>query len=352
MTEVELLSKRILSHSEYFNQMLELIPPFAYFAQSGTPNNNTYIFKKSGVQSYKIKTKDKQIAKFDPENYRSVPKILKEQSKKDDDDDETEDPTKLQNESTTNSEITAGFVETDIVTVREELKKRLREKLNAMRTKRKAPSLSDDPENKAIEPPAKRRKIEERRKEKSKKKEDSMKKRKGSKGNKTPPKTPPKTQTQPQKNVDDSTIEFATFDFSSGAPVPTYLQNKKRTSKTQLLKQVQEKKKKLNEQQGTEEGEKLAKQDAWATMKKRAQGEKVKNDVEKLKKSIKRDMSLKKKEQKGLGSTHISPKEITNCSTKEESREYCSFKGTKTGQKTWNKKKEISLKISTAWFRR
>jgi len=330
--------------------MLELIPPFAYFAQSGTPNNNTYIFKKSGVQSYKIKTKDKQIAKFDPENYRSVPKILKEQSKKDDDDDETEDPTKLQNESTTNSEITAGFVETDIVTVREELKKRLREKLNAMRTKRKAPSLSDDPENKAIEPPAKRRKIEERRKEKSKKKEDSMKKRKGSKGTKTPPKTPPKTQTQPQKNVDDSTIEFATFDFSSGAPVPTYLQNKKRTSKTQLLKQVQEKKKKLNEQQGTEEGEKLAKQDAWATMKKRAQGEKVKNDVEKLKKSIKRDMSLKKKSKKDWDQRISLQKRSQIAAQKKRAENIAASKERKRDKRLGIKKKKSPSKYQRRGF--
>jgi len=54
-------------------------------------------------------------------------------------------------------------------------------------------------------------------------------------------------------------------------------------------------------------------------MKKRAQGEKVKNDAEKLKKSIKRDLMQKKKEQKGMGPTHISPKEITNSFTKEES---------------------------------
>jgi len=80
--------------------------------------------------------------------------------------------------------------------------------------------------------------------------------------------------------------------------VPSYLQNKRKPSKSFLLKQVQEKKRKLQELQGTEEGEALAKQEAWTTMKKRAQGEKVKNDVEKLKKSIKREQHQKKKSKK------------------------------------------------------
>jgi len=348
--EHEILDKRIVSHSEYFNQMLELIPPFAYFTQqSGTIQpNNTHIFKKSGVQSYKIKNKEKQIAKFDPENYPSVPKILQEQSKKGkDDDDETEDT------KSTNSEIVPGFVESDIVTVREELKKRLREKLNALRTKRNAPTLSDDSESKSVEPPAKRRKIEERRKEKLKKKEDSKKMRKGSKGSPCPakiPKTPSQSQTQSQKSVDDSTIEFETFDFSSGAPVPTYLQNKKKTSRIALLKQVQEKKKKLNEHQGTEEGDRLAKQEAWATMKKRAQGEKVKNDAEKLKKTIKREQQQKKRSKKEWDQRISIQKRTQIASQKKRAENIAAAKERKRDKRYGIKKKEILLKISTPWF--
>jgi len=198
-----------------------------------------------------------------------------------------------ENEETENgslhSEIVPGFIDTDIIAEREELKRRLREKVNALRAKRNAPPLSDDPENKSIEPPAKRRKVEERRKEKFKTKE-----------NKKPKQATPSPASKPKnlKASDDATIEFATFDFSSGAPVPSYLQNKKKPSKSFLLKQVQEKKRKLVELQGTEEGEALAKQDAWASMKKKAQGEKVKNDAEKLKKSIKREQHQKKKSKK------------------------------------------------------
>jgi len=65
-----------------------------------------------------------------------------------------------------------------------------------------------------------------------------------------------------------------------------------------LLKQVQEKRKKIHELKGTEEGEVLASQEAWSTMKKRASGLKVFNDPEKIKKSLKRDQHQKKKSQK------------------------------------------------------
>jgi len=109
----------------------------------------------------------------------------------------------------------------------------------------------------------------------------------------------PRGQNTPQKSTtEDTTIEYATFDFSSGAPVPTYLLNKKKPSKSQLLKQVQEKKHQQQELQGTEQGDALVKQEAWDNMKKRAQGEKVLNDTDKLKKSIKRDQYLKKKRRK------------------------------------------------------
>jgi len=277
------LTKRIMSHSEYFSRMLELIPPFAYFSQQQNQSNKSY---STDVQSYKLTTKNKKLAKFDPENYQSVPKILEEQYKKAKGEDEEKE---IKTENGKMEDIVPGFVAT--IAEREELKRRLREKVNAMRAKRNAPPLTDDPENKSLEPPAKRFKVEERRKEKLK--NSKKKKNKSVSPNKVV--AIPKIQ---QKQSDDTTIEFATFDFSSGAPVPTYLQNKRKPSKNFLLKQVQEKKKKFQELQGTEEGDALVKQDAWASMKKKAQGEKVKNDVEKLKKSIKREQHQKKKSKK------------------------------------------------------
>lgn len=50
--------------------------------------------------------------------------------------------------------------------------------------------------------------------------------------------------------------------------------------------------------QGTAEGKKLASEQAWENMFKKAQGEKVKDDINKLKKTVKREQSQKKKSQK------------------------------------------------------
>lgn len=51
-------------------------------------------------------------------------------------------------------------------------------------------------------------------------------------------------------------LEFATFDFSSGKPVPLYLKTgKRKPSKYALLKQAQDQKEKLEAVKGTEEGQ-------------------------------------------------------------------------------------------------
>jgi len=90
----------------------------------------------------------------------------------------------------------------------------------------------------------------------------------------------PLKRTQSQESMEFSNLEFS----SSSASIPSYLSKKrKQPSKTQLLKKVQEKKRKLQELEGTEKGEAFAKNIAWDTMKKRAQGEKVKDDPKKIK---------------------------------------------------------------------
>jgi len=84
---------------------------------------------------------------------------------------------------------------------------------------------------------------------------------------------------------DLQSIEFASFDTSSGKPVPTYLQSrKKKPSKAILLQQAQERKKELEILKETTDGQKVASAEAWSNMMKKAQGEKVKDDISKLKK--------------------------------------------------------------------
>eukprot|EP01123_Difflugia_compressa_P007573 TRINITY_DN2061_c0_g1_i3.p1 TRINITY_DN2061_c0_g1~~TRINITY_DN2061_c0_g1_i3.p1 ORF type:complete len:373 (+),score=122.65 TRINITY_DN2061_c0_g1_i3:30-1148(+) len=303
------LVERILSHSEYFNEKLELVPYFVYFGGQSQPSNenNGFVFKKSGTQSYKIKSKS------DTENGTSTPKMKESDQMEEEEEEEKEEeeeqlkhnleekvtqkyPISQNTDNTTDAQqpdILPGFIDSQIVTEREELKKKLRERLNALRAKRNAPPISDDTEN-TVEPPSKKRKVEEKKSKKKKKQKGTPTKQTSNTTLSNTPTTKSKPNTP--KNSDDSTIEhFSKFDFSSGVPVPTYLQNKRKPSKAQLLKKVQEQKKILHELHGTEEGDALARQEAWDTMKKKAQGEKIKNDPEKLKKSIKRDMQQKKK---------------------------------------------------------
>jgi len=270
--------------------MVALVPHHVYYKLE--KKNNPYHESKKGLPSPKIKKEEND----DPENNSSIDESEEK---------ETEDTTET---------VIPGFVDSDIIAERDILKKRLRQKLNTLRAQRNAPPLTEDEFipgkiskrskdlNKDIKKLGKKDKKDLKKLGKQEKK---MKK------GKYQPRTLDsillqnksqsslKSQNTSQKSTtDDTTIEYATFDFSSGEPVPTYLQNKKRPSKSQLLKQVQDKKVQQQELQGTEQGDALVKKEAWDTMKKRAQGEKVLNDADKLKKSIKRGQQLKKKRKK------------------------------------------------------
>jgi len=267
--------------------MIDLLPGFV------TRNNgsNPHLFKKKGEQSVKISRKQKLAAKYDPDN---TGKDQMDVSSDDEEEDNPQETAPSEPASLPQAEVLPGFIDSDIVKEREELKRRLREKLNALRAKRSAPPLTDEP---SLEPPKKRVKTE-----KNKKKEKRKKK------HKQPP-TPSQTQAQGQSQTQQSAaqqtqkpqqqndIEYGKFDIGSTGPVPTYL-TKRKPSKTALLKQAQEKKQKLQELKGTEEGEALIKQEAWTTAKKKLIGEKVFDDPDRLKKSIKRDEQKKKKSKK------------------------------------------------------
>jgi len=101
---------------------------------------------------------------------------------------------------------------------------------------------------------------------------------------------------------DTAALSFGTFDFSGGKPLPTYLMNKKKKkqklSNEQLLKKVEEQKKLLEETKDTPEGQKMAERQTWTSALKRASGEKVKDDVSLLKKTVKREHKMKERSAK------------------------------------------------------
>jgi len=101
------------------------------------------------------------------------------------------------------------------------------------------------------------------------------------------------------ENDVDEDIEYGTFDYSSGKPIPTYLSHKKKgPTKKILLQKAMDKQRMLEELKDTEEGKKMKDDMIYDTLIKRAQGIKVKDDPKKIKKSIKRTESRREKSRK------------------------------------------------------
>jgi len=242
--------------------------------------------------------------KYDPTQFKPVSVILQE--KAEDEEEETEDGKSTDDFS--DIQVVPGFSGTGD---REELKRRLREKINALRAKRKAPPLNEDgtdPLETESGRQVKRRRLEKspnksKQKEKVKNKPPKMEKKEEEKEKKKgegikQEKIKPGNGATASSGI-PTELEFATFDFSSGKPVPMYLKtNKRKPNKFAMLKQAKEEKEKIEAMKGTDEGQKLQDADSWKKVMKKASGEKVKDDVDKLKKSIKRDQAKKKKSQR------------------------------------------------------
>jgi len=260
----------------------------------------------------KLIRKQKKREKLDPDNYKSVPQILKEKGTnensgegngegngEDNGEDNGENSGKKVENSNTNGKvpIIAGFSSTGLKD-REEIKKKLMKRIDDLRKKRKSHDEIDG-----------ERQIKRQRTNNN---TNNNKKRRSS-FNETA-KKPINTSNDSSKNGSehiknnknekvendrDEDIEYGTFDFSSDIPIPTYLSHKKKgPDKKNLLQKAMEKQRLLEELKDTEEGKTLKKDDAWNNMMKRAQGEKVKDDPKKLKKSIKRVESKKTKSKK------------------------------------------------------
>lgn len=183
-------------------------------------------------------------------------------------------------------EIIPGF-SNNVILDNQELNKRFQERLASLRNKRKAPdgtpfsssfllshivrsrshSRSLEPENQ--EHARKRQKIEVRRIEKKEKK-----KRRDNSKQKSGPSVPKEglsrhlqeTKRKNPESPDLKSIEFASFDMSSGAPVPLYLQKRnKRPSNAVLLQKAEEQREKLKALEGTEEGKVCLEVGSWLT---------------------------------------------------------------------------------------
>jgi len=295
-----------------------LIPAQYYFTKQNDADEDfheKFNRKKRRKQAGHGRTEEQRLAtleakrrKYDPTQYKSVSTILQEQGEEAErqDDEEMGDDGETRSDDLSTIQIVPGFSGSGD---REELKKRLREKINALRAKRKAPPLNEDgtdPLESEAGRPAKKRRVDrsegkEKEKEKPKRERNKNKPEKGEKekdGSEVDGKQLVKVKAENGSSGIPSALEFATFDFSSGKPVPLYLKtNKRKPNKFALLKQAKEQKEKIEALKGTEEGQKLQEDESWKKVMKKASGEKVKDDVDKIKKSIKRDQAKKKKSQ-------------------------------------------------------
>jgi len=139
---------------------------------------------------------------------------------------------------------------------------------------------------------------EEKRDKKLMKKKRERKKKPKNKPPKTPDPEPKEKAKAPPVAATTDSLEF-TFDVSKQTAVPAYLQQrKKKLSRAMMLQAAQENKRKLEASKDTAEGKKLIDEQAWSNMIKKAQGEKVKDDIGKLKKSVKKQEAKKKKSAK------------------------------------------------------
>jgi len=96
----------------------------------------------------------------------------------------------------------------------------------------------------------------------------------------------------------ETDIQFGSFEFSENKPLPTYLALKRKHLPPQvLLKKVEANRSKL-EQLPEDLREQIKEKQLWAATLKRAEGEKVKDKPELLKKSIKKEKAKKRKSAK------------------------------------------------------
>ncbi|ORX59407.1 SURF6-domain-containing protein [Hesseltinella vesiculosa] len=300
---LDTLSDRIAIHADAFDTMLNLIPVKFYIIDAEAKVNNTRFMvnkrKLAPKQVIKENTKKAKKAKFDPDNQRTVADIQKEQAEKqakeDEDDASVVSSVSLNgndDDSTTSSEPKSP-VEALQPMPREEindLRRRLHERIVQQRQRRHAPGST---------PTARSR--EAILSERLKKKQDRKKalKAQREKGKKAASEElvsdPTKTKTANGKSADSVKLDSDMFfgKLSMGGP------EKKKNSgdaKSQL-KKIENQKQKI-EKLKTEDQDKaaqMAEKQEWQKAIAMATGEKVKDDVTLLKKTIKRQERAKSK---------------------------------------------------------
>ncbi|KAF9909110.1 hypothetical protein EC991_009020 [Linnemannia zychae] len=331
------LEERIKAHGSSFDSLLKTIPAQYYITKelSEEEQNSKYQHNKkrsAPKQEIKERTKKAKKAKLDPENNKSVMDIQSamatngKDNEDDDEDDEDEEDAQMQDSdddndiveddseapviaksSTHNFEGLLAQVQTAAQTPAQspksitELRAKLEERLAKLRGRRGATAEAN-----ATSKPTSRQAILEARLKRKKDKKASQKLAKekrasgGSEGLIVKESESTSAGGRPSASSinDKGEVRFSKFEFDG-------LQKKKRgpTDAQGQLKMVEAHNEKLAALQAAdpEKANALKEKDTWRKALQLAQGEKVKDDVKLLKKTIKREETFKKKSAKEWG---------------------------------------------------
>ncbi|KND04324.1 uncharacterized protein SPPG_00054 [Spizellomyces punctatus DAOM BR117] len=291
---LEGLQERLAEHRKCFDSLVELIPAKYYLARDDDAPTGKYMHNKKNKapkQVVKEATKKAKKAKLDPENVKSVLDIQTETlATSEAAQEDGGEPASA--DDVDHMEGLAPLPTGSIVELQEKLKSRIQE----LRTKRKAPTGTVDGEapksrQEILEKRAKRKR---ERKEGIKQKKEKRRKLDDTKGMAIDGPSKMDTKANGGSKAIKEDVTFGKLDFGIAEVA------KKRKGPTDLtgqLKQAEAKKQKLEKlkQVDKEKAETIEEAAVWNKLLKQAEGEKVKDDLKLLKKSVKRKEKSKEK---------------------------------------------------------
>lgn len=252
-TEMNQVCPELMKDSKDLDHFVDMIPPTVYLSNDLETEIDQYNNKKrKSKEEKKEEAKEAKKLKFDPKHMKTT--------------------TELQKERLSVLEKWIKSSKNDSSKVNE-----LKEKLHQHTEERK-----------------KSRKIVPKDRSKYKYKKELRKKFQKEKHQAT------EENTEISKPKEDPELDFGTFVFDSGKPVPAYLkelkkQETKKKPLTKLLKEAEQMKLLEEKLKETEEGKKMLEEQKWKKLMDKATGIKLKDDPKLLKKTLKQKQKKKKK---------------------------------------------------------
>lgn len=269
------MEARLIEFSARFSSTLEVIPPHYYvFKEEEFIQSSKYFHKKKKRKMTKEMSNKAKKIRLNPKQPKGVEELKREAEEEKEE--EQEDDMKMVPDS-----LKLNLERIESVTL-SELRERLNKKITECRTKRKGPSTTD--------PDGTNRKEHKVKEKKKKKKNDT----KHSKKDKTSVSQESSTTMEKDHKDESCPVLFNKFNLTDPEEGRAGKKRKKDSLK-QLLVKAEEREKKLHDvmEEDIDKGQELKKKMKWDQALKKAQGIRVKNDPQMLKKSLKKEVKRK-----------------------------------------------------------